>query len=88
MQVPQYGAQNQKATGAPLYRDPKSPDGDTGAAVVVDTTEVDACDVDDSDGDTSMFGLESSAHPAATRHATSTTTNERLTIRASLGATP
>ncbi|NBN88787.1 MAG: hypothetical protein EBV24_00475 [Actinobacteria bacterium] len=96
MQVPQYGAQNQKATGAPLYRDPKSPAGDTGAAVVVDTAGVDAFDVDDSNGDASrlvtadasLFGVESSAHPAAKRHATRTTTNERFTIRAVLVATP
>lgn len=95
--MPQYGAQNQKATGAPLYRDPKSPDGDTGAAVVVDTADVDAfdVDVDDADGDASrlvtadasLFGVESSAHPAK-RHATRTTTNERFTIRAVLVATP
>jgi hypothetical protein len=80
-----------------LYRDPKSPDGDTGAAVVVDTADVDAfdVDVDDADGDASrlvtadasLFGVESSAHPAK-RHATRTTTNERFTIRAVLVATP
>ena len=31
MQVPQYGAQNQKAVGVPMYEDPKS----AGAALVV-----------------------------------------------------
>jgi hypothetical protein len=88
--VPQYGAQNQKATGAPLYRDPKSPDGDTGATVVVDTAEVDAFDVDASrlvTADAALFEVESSAHPAK-RHATRTTANERFTIRAVLVATP
>lgn len=89
MQVPQYGAQNQKATGDPLYRDPKSPDGG------VTVSGVAAGVVDVADESTlvattaaSLGCVASSAQPAARAHARSVMLMERFMIRDALATTP
>lgn len=86
LQVPQYGAQNQKATGAPLYRDPKSPDGIADSAVVAGTSDADISIVVATAA--SLVSVDSSAQPVAKRHATTIATNERLMTRVALAAMP